>query len=113
MRTFLRLLGLGLLIFGVYFLGQKIVFTTGGYGYWWRGIAANSSILALVGGALMLVFLPRRNRNLGWIPIAAGIVLIFFSGRAILNPTSLWQFLASFLSIAIGYRMLITGQSPI
>ncbi|MBD1844990.1 hypothetical protein H6F89_16605 [Cyanobacteria bacterium FACHB-63] len=113
MRTFLRLFGLGLIIFGIYFLGQKIIFTTGGYGYWWQGIAANASIAALVAGVLMLIFLPRRGRKLGWIPIILGITFVFFNSRAILNPTSLWQFLASFVSIALGYRMLLTGRSPL
>jgi len=113
MRAFLRLIGFGLLIFGIYFLGQNIVFTTHSYGYWWRGIAANVSILAIVAGVLMLIYLPRRDRNLGWIPLIFGIVIVFFNGQAVLNPTSLWQFLISFISIALGYRMLTTGRSPL
>ncbi|MGA1622653.1 MAG: hypothetical protein ACO36E_07985 [Synechocystis sp.] len=58
---------------------------------------------------MMLVFLPAREKSWGWIPIIIGVVLIFFSSRAILNPTSLWQFLVSFASMAIGYRLLTKG----
>lgn len=108
----LRLLGLGLLILGVYFLGQNIIFTTNPYPYWWRGIAADASIIALITGILMLVFLPRNIKSSGWIPVIVGIVLVFLSSRAILNPTSLWQFCLSFASIATGYQMVLTGRSP-
>jgi hypothetical protein len=112
MRTFLRLLGFGLLIFGIYFLGKDIVFTSHVYP-WWRGIAAEGSILALMLGILMLIFFPSGMKNVGWISIVVGIVLVFLSSRAILNPTSLWQFVLSFSMIAGGYQMLLTGRWPL
>jgi uncharacterized membrane protein YqhA len=112
MRFLLRLIGFGLLILGIYFLSQNIFFTTNPYPYWWRGIAADTSVLALISGVLMLVFLPTDSKNLGWILVAIGIILVFLSSKAILNPTSLWQFLLSFSSIAVGYQMLTTGRSP-
>lgn len=113
MRFWMRLLGFGLLILGIYFLGQNIIFTTNVHPYWWRGIAADASILSLILGVLMLVFLPRGNKNLGWIAVIVGIALIFVSSRAILNPTTLWQFFLSFTSMAAGYQMLTTGRSPL
>ncbi len=113
MRLVLRLLGFGLLILGIYFLGRNIIFTTHVSPYWWRGIAANVSILSLMAGVLMLVFLPRRNKKIGWIPLVVGVVLVFVSSRMMLNPTSLWQFLLSFVSMAVGYQMLTTGRSPL
>jgi hypothetical protein len=113
MRWFLRLSGLGLLILGIYILGQNIVFTTNPSPYWWRGVAADASIISLIVGVLMLVFLPRGSKNIGWLPIVLGIILVFLSSRAILNPTSLWQFLLSLASIAFGYQMLLTGRSPL
>jgi hypothetical protein len=113
MGFLLRVMGFGLVIWGIYFLGRDIVFTTNVYPYWWRGIAADASVLALMGGVLMLVFLPREAKNLGWIPVTVGIVLVFLSSRAILNPTSLWQFFVSFASIAGGYQLLTTGRLPL
>lgn len=112
MRALISLIGLGLIVVGIYFLSQNIFFTTNPYPYWWRGIAADTSILALMSGVLMLVFLPSDSRNLGWIPVTIGIVLVFLSSKAILNPTSLWQFLVSFGSIAVGYQMITTGRTP-
>jgi hypothetical protein len=112
MRTFLRLLGFGLLIFGIYFLGKDIIFTSHFYP-WWRGIAADGSILALMSGILMIIFFPKEIKNLGWISITIGIVLVFLSSRAILNPTSLWQFILSFSMIAGGYQLMITDQLPL
>jgi len=112
MKFLLRLLGFGLLLLGIYFLGRNIVFTTHGYP-WWRGIAADASIIALTSGMLMLIFLPRDSKNFGWIAVVIGVLLVFLSSRAILNPTSLWQFFLSFGSIAVGYRMLTTGRSPL
>lgn len=112
MRALISLIGLGLILLGIYVLGQNIFFTTNPYPYWWRGIAADGSILALISGVLMLVFLPGESRNLGWILVVVGIVLVFLSSRAILSPTSLWQFLLSFGSISIGYQMITTGRTP-
>ncbi|AIE75419.1 hypothetical protein D082_28910 [Synechocystis sp. PCC 6714] len=95
---------------GIYFLGNNIIFTTNVYPYFWRGIAADGSILALIAGVMMLVFLPAREKSWGWIPIIIGIVLVFLSSRAILNPTSLWQFLLSFASMAVGYKLVTKGR---
>ncbi len=113
MRLLLRLIGLGLLIFGIYFLGNKIIFTTNVYSVWWHGVAANASVLALTLGVLMLVFSPERSKKFGWIGVTIGVVLVFLSSRAVLNPTSLWQFFISFFSIAVGYKMLTTGRFPL
>jgi hypothetical protein len=113
MRFLLRVLGFGLLILGIYFLGRDIVFTTNVYPYWWRGIAADTSILSLMAGVLLLVFLPRDAKSLGWIPVIVGVILVFLSSRAILNPISLWQFFLSFLLMAGGYQLLITGRLPL
>jgi hypothetical protein len=65
MRFLLRILGFGLLIWGIYFLGRNIVFTTNIHPYWWRGITADASVLALMSGVLMLIFFPRGAKNLG------------------------------------------------
>ncbi|MGK7952100.1 MAG: hypothetical protein AB4368_25775 [Xenococcaceae cyanobacterium] len=37
-------------------------------------------------------------------------MLIFFSSRAILNPTSLWQFCLSLASFVGGYQLFTTGR---
>jgi hypothetical protein len=109
----LQLLGFCLLLLGVYLLGRSIIFTTNVSPYWWRGIAADASVLSLMAGVLMLFFLPRSEKNLGWIPVTIGIVLVFLSSRAILNPTSLWQFFVSFALLAGGYQLITTGRLPI
>lgn len=115
-----RIIGFGLLILGIYFVGQNIIFTTNVYPYWWRGIAADISVLALTIGVMILIFFPRDMKNLGWIPIFIGIILVFIgiilvfmSSRAILNPTSLWQFFLSLIFMSGGYRMFITGRLPL
>ncbi|MEB3357485.1 MAG: hypothetical protein VKK04_12225 [Synechococcales bacterium] len=113
MRFLIQLLGFGLILLGVYFLGRNIFFTTNVSPYFWRGIAADLSILLLVVGILWLVILPLGAKSYGWIFVIAGILFIFFSSRAVLNPTSLWQFFVSFGSMAIGYKMLATGRISI
>ncbi|MBE9195103.1 hypothetical protein IQ219_07220 [Synechocystis sp. LEGE 06083] len=110
MALLARLIGIVLIGTGIYFLGNNIIFTTNVYPYFWRGIAADGSILALIAGVMMLVFLPAREKSWGWIPIIIGVVLVFFSSRAILNPTSLWQFLLSFASMAVGYKLATQGR---
>lgn len=110
MGLFARLLGLALLIIGIYFLGQNIVFTSNIYPYWWSGVAADASILLLTTGILMFFILPRSYKDLAFIAIAIGIIAIFFSSRAILEPTSLWQFVVSLGSFIGGYQLFTTGR---
>ncbi len=113
MSFLLKALGLGLLMGGIYVLAQDIIFTSHVNSGWWNGIAADGSVLALMGGVLLLVFLPRRDKHLGWILVTVGIVLVFLSSRAILNSVSLWQFLLSFTLIAGGYNLMRTGRLPL
>jgi uncharacterized membrane protein HdeD (DUF308 family) len=114
MRLLIQLIGLALMLLGIYFLGKNIFFTTNVSPYWWRGIAADASIFLLVGGIFLLVFMPLGfMKQLGWVFVAGGIVCIFISSRAILNPTSLWQFFVSIISMTFGYRLLATGRLPL
>ncbi|MCC0179677.1 hypothetical protein I4641_22260 [Waterburya agarophytonicola K14] len=110
MRLILRLIGLALLLVGIYFLGQNIYFSTNLYPYWWRGVAADASILSLTVGVLLFFILPRSNKDLSIFAIALGILLVFASSRAILNPTSLWQFVVSLASFVGGYQLFTTGR---
>jgi hypothetical protein len=113
MGLLLRIFGLGLLILGIYLVGQNIIFTTNVYPYWWRGIAADTSILALTIGVMILIFFPRVMKDWGWISIVVGVILVFVSSRAILNPTSLWQFFVSLVLMSGGYKMLTSGRLPL
>ncbi len=107
---FVRLLGFALILVGIYLLGQNLYFTTNVYPYWWRGIAADGSILFLTGGIVALFFLPSDMKGVGWISMLIGILLVFFSSRAILNPTSLWQFCVSVAAFFGGYQLITTGR---
>jgi uncharacterized membrane protein YqhA len=51
-------------------------------------------------------------KNLGLIAVSVGIIAVFISSRAILSPTSLWQFFLSLICIASGYKMFTTGYLP-
>ena len=110
MKLIIRLIGLGLLLLGIYFLGKNIYFSTNPYPYWWRGVAADGSILSLTIGVLLFFILPRSNKDLSILAIAIGILLIFASSRAILNPTSLWQFVVSLASFVGGYQLFVNGR---
>ncbi|MBF2034674.1 MAG: hypothetical protein IGR92_04150 [Leptolyngbyaceae cyanobacterium T60_A2020_046] len=110
MRGLYFLIGLGLMLLGVYFLGQNIFFTT--YASpWWRGIAADLSVLSLCIGVFTLVFLPGDAKLFGWLAVGFGIVCVFASSRAILNSTSLWQFFVSLGVMGCGYKMMTTRRS--
>jgi hypothetical protein len=62
MRLFARAIGFCLLMLGLYFLGQNIYFTNNVYPYWWRGVAADTSILFLTAGILSFFVLPRGSK---------------------------------------------------
>ncbi|BAZ44563.1 hypothetical protein NIES4102_15750 [Chondrocystis sp. NIES-4102] len=110
MRLLIRLIGLSLLFLGIYFLGQNIYFTTNVSPYWLRGIAADISILCLTAGVLLFFVLPRGDKSLASIVIAIGIIAVFISSKAILQPTSLWQFVLSLTSFIGGYQLFTTGR---
>lgn len=108
MQLLIRLIGLVLMLIGVYFLGQNIIFTTQ-TPYWWRDIPAAGSVVVTLSGILVLLF-ARRERDFGWILVGLGIVLVFLSGGVVLKPTSLWTFFLAFISLAGGWSLIRTGR---
>jgi len=110
MRFLIKLAGLALLVVGIYFLGQNILFTTQTSAYWWRDISATGCVLAITAGIISLLFFRRTFGELGWILIGLGIILVFVSGRVILRPTSLWYFFLSFASLIAGLKLITTGR---
>ncbi|NET60378.1 MAG: hypothetical protein F6K47_30815 [Symploca sp. SIO2E6] len=110
MRFLIKLVGLALLLVGIYFLGQNIFFTTQVSPYWWRDISATGSVLAITGGIISLIFFRRTFGELSWILIGLGIILVFVSGRVILKPTSLWYLFLSFASLITGFKLILTGR---
>lgn len=110
MRWISKLIGLALLLVGIYFLGQNIIFTTRLAAYWWRDISAAGSVVAIVAGVLMLFYGGRSIRETGWLLVGLGILLVFVSGGVILRPTSLWTFFLSLLSLTGGYQLLTAGR---
>ena len=67
MRIFVKLIGCCLLVYSIYLLGHNIIFTTNVSPYWWRGIAADASVILLAIGVLSLVFLPSEFKEIGWV----------------------------------------------
>lgn len=110
LRLLIKLIGLVLLIAGIYFLGRNIVFASSFYRYFWRSLPAAASVLCIMGGAISLIFFRREMGNLSWVLFVLGIVLVFLSGGVFLRPTSLWQFLVAFVSLTAGYKMLTEGR---
>ncbi len=113
MKILVKIVGICLILFGIQTLGQNIFFTTNVYPYFWKGLAADVSVISLMIGTIMLVTLPKDLKNLGWTPVMIGIVAVFISSRAILSPTSLWQFFISFMAFTIGYQMATKGRLPL
>ncbi|HEY9658267.1 MAG TPA: hypothetical protein V6C65_07430 [Allocoleopsis sp.] len=110
MRWMSKLIGLALLLVGVYFLGQNIIFTTRLALFWWRDISAAGSVIAMVTGILLLFYGGRGVRETGWLLVGLGILLVFVSGGVILRPTSLWTLFLSLISLTGGYQLLTTGR---
>lgn len=110
MRLLLKLVGLALLLVGIYFLGQNIIFTTQTAPYWWRDISAAGSVLAVTSGVVALLFFNRSAGGLGWVLVGLGILLVFVSGGVVLRPTSLWTFFLAFVSLVAGLQLITTGR---
>jgi hypothetical protein len=106
-----KLIGLALLLGGVYFLGKDIIFSTYYSPYFWRSVPAMGSVLAIVAGVVSLVWFPRKAGNFGWACLILGIVLVFLSGGVSLRPTSLWSLFIGLAAILSGYRLLTSRES--
>lgn len=105
-----KLLGILFLLAGIYFLGRNIIFSTYYSPFFWRNLPAFGSIIAIMGGTISLIFFPRQTKHCGWLLLIAGVILVFLTGSVSLRPTSLWNFLVAFSSIAIGYKLLISRR---
>ncbi len=62
-----QLLGLLLLLTGMYFLGQNIMLSTYYSPYFWRSLPAQGSVLAIMGGVISLLVFPRQTGKFGWV----------------------------------------------
>ena len=100
------LLGFILIIAGIYFLGQNIIFATIFFPYGYRSLPALGSVLSIIAGVITLVFFPKVTNNLGWIFLGSGIMVVFLSGGVILKPASLSNFVVSFTALAVGYKLI-------
>jgi uncharacterized membrane protein HdeD (DUF308 family) len=105
-----ELFGIVLLLAGLYFLGQNIMFSTSYSPYFWRSLPAQGSVLALMGGVISLLVFPRQTGKFGWVLLIFGVVLVFLSGGIMLKPTSLWNFLIAFTALVSGFKLLTEGR---
>ncbi len=108
-RLLIKLIGLILLFTGLYFFAQNIIFVSAYYSFS-RSLPATASVLAIIAGAFTLVFFHREARNLGWILLGIGIVLVFLSGGVIFRSTSLWNLLVAFTALTVGYKLFNQGR---
>jgi hypothetical protein len=105
-----QLLGLLLLLTGMYFLGQNIMLSTSYSPYFWRSLPAQGSVLAIMGGVISLLVFPRQTGKFGWVLLILGVVLVFLSGGIFLKPTSLWNFMIAFTALIAGFKLLTEGR---
>jgi hypothetical protein len=103
MKEFGKLLGFGLILLGIYWLGKDITLTTQA-AYGWQMIPAAGSVVLMLAG-LWVVFNAKAG-NLGWILIGCAIALIFMSGGVMIRPTSLWNFLLGFGALFGGGKLI-------
>lgn len=108
-RLLSKIIGLVLLVAGIYFLSRNIFFSTHSR-YFWRSLPAAGSVLCLISGVISLVYFRRQSAPLGWVLLGVGIVLVFLSGGVVLHATSLWNFLVAFASMTMGFKLLTESR---
>jgi thiol:disulfide interchange protein len=110
MNPFKKFFGLCLMLLGLYLLGRNILFTTTVSAYWWGHVSAMGSVLSLMAGIWIVLCAGRNSRNLGWLLVSLGVILVFLSGGIVLMPTSLWTFCGAFAALVSGYRLMTVGR---
>lgn len=99
------------MLIGLYYLGQNIFIVTNVTPYWWRGIAADLSILLLTLGLLKLLLLPLRSMNrLEWPFVVLGLICVGISGRALIAPQTLGLFVLTITLFGFGYRLFALSR---
>ncbi|MBS0015645.1 MAG: hypothetical protein KFF72_04640 [Arthrospira sp. SH-MAG29] len=108
MKIITPLVGLALVLLGIYFLGQNIIVATRLSLNLFGSMSTAGSVLLMVSGLVALISFPRETGNLGWILLLLGIILVFLHARIILRPSSLLTLLLSISSILVGCNLLKT-----
>ncbi|MDB9375139.1 hypothetical protein [Nodularia sphaerocarpa] len=108
-RLLIKIIGLSLLLVGIYFFAQNIIFVSSYYSFYQR-FPATLSGLAIILGIFLLLFFRRETGNVGYFLLAIGLVLVFFNGRVFFKPTSLWNLLVALGALISGYQLLNTGK---
>jgi len=101
----LRFVGMGLILGGLYFIGDHIVFA----GPLW-GIASGGVFLLLIAGVWRLV--SGKTDWLTWAPILVGVGLVFFYSKTFLNPTTLRDLLIASVLLLGGFRLVSGYRAP-
>jgi hypothetical protein len=108
-----KLVGVALVLVGIYFLGQNIFFTSRASVWWYTDIAADACVISMIAGLALLFFGGSDWRNPAYGLIVVSIALVFVSGYVVLQPTSLWEFFISFACIIAGGKLITTGRISI
>lgn len=105
MPTLKASLGILLILFGLYTVGQNIIFTTQ-LSYGWQRIPAIGAVIFSLSGIWIVLSAADRDKFLGWILLVIGIACIFMSSGIILRPVSLWSFLVAFTCLLGGAKLM-------
>ncbi|MEA5564156.1 MULTISPECIES: LiaF transmembrane domain-containing protein [unclassified Anabaena] len=108
-RLLIKAIGLILLFTGIYFLAQNVIFVSGYYSFSQR-LPATASVLAIMAGALSLIFFRRETGNFGWVLLGIGFLLVFLSGGIFFKSISLWNLFLAFAALAVGFKLLTRGR---
>lgn len=102
--------GIGLVIYGIYQVGQSIFFTTRSSSFDWGGFPASTPVLIFLAGVLALLFIPGKLSNIGWGIIVVGIIIIFYNTSIIVSPVSLVQFLVAIAAMVGGLKLMYSSS---
>jgi hypothetical protein len=105
-----QLFGIVLLLAGLYFLGQNIMFSTSYSPYFWRSLPAQGSVLAIMGGVISLLVFPRQTGKFGWVLLIFGVVLVFLSGGIFPEANEPLELLIAFTALIAGFKLLTEGR---
>ncbi|HIK04532.1 MAG TPA: hypothetical protein IGS40_07420 [Trichormus sp. M33_DOE_039] len=108
-RLFIKAVGLILLLTGIYFLAQNIIFVSGYYSFS-RRLPVTASVLSMMAGALSLIFFRRETGNFGWALLVIGFLLVFLSGGVFFKSISLWNLFLAFAALAVGFKLFNRGR---
>lgn len=104
-----KLVGLTLIILGIYSLSQNIIFATKIIDHT-SYVAAIASIFTIMIASISLLFFTKQAGSFGLTLLATGAVMVFLSDGFLFQPNVIRSFCLTFIAFVMGFELIYPSK---